>query len=97
MEYERINFHELRKYARKIGVKAPTTLNKATLIEEIKKVERGEVKPVFKKGKKAKQINSEEVEEILKKEWGDKEKKIILFLIDRLRRFLLELEEEINK
>ena len=48
-DYSKINFHELRLYARQIGVKKPTTYNKKELIEKIKQIEKGQVAPVVEK------------------------------------------------
>ena len=107
MEYEKINFHELRKYAREIGVKAPTTFSKPELIEQIKKVKRGEIEPVFKKSKKITEIlfkeevqNKVENEEQTKIEEEDifgENREIMLYVIGKIKKMLTEMEEEIKK
>ncbi len=43
------SIHDLRIYARQIGVKAPTQLKKAELIEEIFKIQEGIIKPICSK------------------------------------------------
>lgn len=45
VDFSKINFHDLRLYATKIGVKSPTVYNKGELIEKIKEVENGMVLP----------------------------------------------------
>ena len=44
-DYDKVNFHDLRTYARSIGVKSPTTYSKKELIKKIKEVESGFVAP----------------------------------------------------
>ena len=44
-ELYQLNIHDLRTIARAIGVKAPTALNKRTLIAEILQIQRGEKQP----------------------------------------------------
>ena len=46
--YKNINIFELRMIAREKGVRCPTTLNKPQLIEQLAKVENGEIAPYFK-------------------------------------------------
>lgn len=47
--YELYGIYELRLIARNKGVKRPTTKRKAILLDEIKKIDNGELKPYFPK------------------------------------------------
>ena len=46
MNYERFGIYDLRTIARRLGVHSPTTKKKKQLIEEIKKIKSGKLKPV---------------------------------------------------
>jgi hypothetical protein len=46
-ELEKLPLYSLRKIGRESGVKAPTELNKSQLIDEIIKVKKNEVLPIF--------------------------------------------------
>jgi len=45
--YKDYNVHELKKIARDVGVKCPTSLKKAELIEQIEKIKSGKQQPYF--------------------------------------------------
>ena len=49
--YKNYSIYELRNIGRNKGVKNPTTLRRADLINEINKIDRGEVLPYVKKTK----------------------------------------------
>ena len=49
--YKNFNIHELRKIARNIGVKCPTSLKKTELIIQIEKIKNGKQQPYFNNGK----------------------------------------------
>lgn len=60
MDYEKLCIYELRKLAREIGVKSPTSLKRAQLLEKIKAIESGIEQPYIKKsnkGRPVKQLN----------------------------------------
>ena len=45
IEFDNLCIHDLRTYAREIGVASPTIKNKQLLIDEIKKIQKGTQKP----------------------------------------------------
>ncbi|MBQ8426663.1 MAG: Rho termination factor N-terminal domain-containing protein [Clostridia bacterium] len=49
-ELERKNVHTLRQIGREKGVKAPSSLKKGDLIEQILGIEKGEIAPCFSTG-----------------------------------------------
>lgn len=49
MDYSKFNVHYLRRYAKEIGVKSPSSCKKDALIEKIKEIESGKVEPTFSK------------------------------------------------
>lgn len=60
MNYENLCIYELRKLAREIGVKSPTSLKRAELIEKINAIETGKELPCImqtRRGRPIKQIN----------------------------------------
>lgn len=60
MNYENLGIYELRKLAREIGVKSPTSLRRAELIEKINAIESGAEQPYVNKshvGRPTKEIN----------------------------------------
>ena len=91
MDYSKVNLHFLRIYARDIGVKSPNSCKKDVLIKKIKQIENGEVKPFF--SKKGRPMSKKLA---YKTERNEKEKQICLFIIDKVRKFLDELEKEIE-
>ena len=48
-KYENYCVYELRNFAREVGVKAPTTKTKFEIINEIRRIEKGEIKPYIPK------------------------------------------------
>ena len=65
---ENMYLHDLRRLARKIGVKAPTLLTKAKLVEAIMDVDEGRVAPDFSnKGRPHIEYLEEPTEKITKK------------------------------
>ena len=79
----------LRQIGREIGVKSPTSLTKNALIEQIIKVDNGEIKPYFSKvGRK--HLN-DEYDKIIEKK-NDREE----FLLE-LEKLTLEYREKITK
>ncbi len=96
MDYSRVNLHILRMRAREIGVKSLYSYKKADLIEKIKEIERGEVKPYFPKvGRPLSEKIPYKFEEI-KKAKNSHEKRVLLSYIKRVREFLDDLEKEIE-
>lgn len=96
MDYSKINLYFLRIYAREIGVKSPSSCKKDVLIKKIKQVEAGAVKPFFTKlGRPSneKTLNNSKIQEV---EPINQDKSIALFIIDKFRKFLDELEEQIE-
>ncbi len=95
MDYSKVNIHFLRLYAREIGVKSPSSCKKEVLIKRIKQVESGEVAPSFSnKGRPLIQKLNYDIEK--EKKENTKEKRIYLFIINRFREFLDNLEKEIR-
>lgn len=96
MDYSKVSLHFLRIYARDIGVKSPSSYKKDLLIKKIKEVESGEVEPFF--SKKGRPANKEVVHKTgqPKVESYTKEKRVLLFAIDRFIEFLDELKKEIE-
>ena len=97
MEYKEMRIHELRDYARGVGVRKPTTYDKSTLIEKIYQVERGEVEPFFtKKGRGKRNLEGKKLLNTEKEEKREgREKEFLLFVISKAKKFLEELEKEI--
>lgn len=56
-QLEQANLYALRNIAREIGVKAPCTLNKQSLIDEIIIIQKGEKLPYFS-GKKGRPVKT---------------------------------------
>ena len=97
MDYSKINLHLLRIYAREIGVKAPCACTKKELIKKIMDVESGKIKPCFNKvGRPVSKKLVCQIEQ-LKVENKDQEKSLVLFVINRLKEFLCDLEKEIKE
>ncbi len=95
MDYSKVNIHFLRLYAREIGVKSPSSCKKEVLIKRIKQVESGEVVPSFSnKGRPLIQKLNYDIEK--EKKENTQEKRIYLFIINRFREFLDNLEKEIR-
>ncbi len=90
MEYKDVHLTDLRRYAKKVGVRGPTLHNKDMLIEKIIEIEKGKVKPYFsKKGrpsKAEKTVNEMQIE-------AD----VVLYVIKKAKEFLTEIEEEIEQ
>ncbi len=54
-QLEKVNFHDLRRLGQIVGVKSACSLKKAELIDQILKVQNGEIDPYFStKGRPAK-------------------------------------------
>lgn len=95
MDYSKVNIHYLRAYAREIGVKSPSSCRKEVLIKKIKQVESGKVAPYFSKiGRPSHQkLNYDMKKERLE---NIQEKQVYLFIINKFREFLDNLEKEIQ-
>lgn len=87
-----INLYSLRVLAREMGVKAPTSLNKSNLINEILKIESGKKEPKKpnKKGRPIKNGISGESAKILLDKNAIK-KKLIDAILKELEKKLYEL------
>ena len=100
MEYYTTSLHDLRNYARAIGVKSPCIYNKAELIVKIKQVESGKIKPYYSnKGRPAylnDNINKRE-EKARENSKSKTEKQAILFVVKRIIKFLDGLAKEIEE
>ena len=95
MDYTKVNIHYLRTYAREIGVKSPSSCKKDLLIKKIKQVESGKVAPYFsKKGRPSHQKLNYDMKK--EKPESTQEKQVYLFIIDKFREFLDNLEKEIR-
>lgn len=59
INYDKYHIYELRNMARDKGIKSPTTLKRAELIESLIKIENGELQPIIKttRGRPAKILN----------------------------------------
>ena len=91
MEYYTTSLHDLRNYARAIGVKSPCIYNKAELIVKIKQVESGKIKPYYSnKGRPA--YGDDNINQREKKDQehskSKTEKQAILFVIESIKNFL---------
>ncbi len=97
MDYTKLNLHYLRIYARDIGVKSPCSYRKNELILKIKEVESGLVKPYFSKvGRPAsRQPNLEDVKKQRKTKVNGCYKNTLFFVLNRMKKFLEDLEKEI--
>ena len=82
--------HDVRKLARELGVRSPSTLNKGEVIKRINQINNGEREPYFSnKGRKPRSkliINN-----ITKKELSEFEVNKINELIDKLKTDIIEL------
>ncbi len=89
MEYKNVHLTDLRRYAKKVGVKCPTTYKKDKLIEKILEIEKGQVESYFtNKGRPSKAEKTIKELQI--------ESDVIIYAIKRTKEFLTELEEEIK-
>ncbi len=59
---EKLRIHELRDFAREIGVKSPTSLNRPELVEQIRLILTGEQKPYFNVRKQGRPARREELD-----------------------------------
>ena len=95
LEYlKTLNLHSLRTYAREIGVKAPTSLKKDQLINEIMFVQSGVKQPQLfsKKGRPTCNVIEKNFEEKLEKiNLKEQEKKQIIKLV------LIQVEKALNE
>ena len=95
-----ISIYDLRAFARKIGVKSPSSMIKRNLIEEIIKVENGEKAPDFsgKRGRPPKRKLLPEIPEdeefILDIDGGEIWKKVKAKLISAI---LKDIEKKLNE
>ena len=97
MDYSKFNVHYLRRYAREIGVKAPSTCRKHILIEKIKEVESGKVEPYFNNvGRPI--IKNPDFDKIKENTLTgcDTAKEQLLEYIKNFKEFLEKLEKELN-
>lgn len=89
-----LNLHSLRTYAREIGVKAPTSLVKKQLINEILLIQSGKKQPHIssKKGRPTSNVIEKNFFETLEKiNLKEQEKKQIIKLV------LIKLEQVLNE
>ena len=85
MEYVKKRLCDLRDYAREIGVRAPTTYTKEQLIIKIQEVESGKQKPYFTKTAK------------VRKKKKEREREITLYVVERVKSLLEEIEKELKE
>lgn len=103
MDYRELHLTDLRRYAKKIGVKNPTAFTKSVLINLIEDIESGRRFAEFtKKGrpmrKKEVDIIVDHVSQNVKEmaiQGVDVNKNILIYAIRRTRIFLLQLEDEL--
>ena len=90
-QLEKLSIYALRNIAREIGVKAPTTLTKQTIIEEILQIESGKKQPCAqsKRGRPGKYCFENKGDEIL---LGLREKAVKKQIIDSI---LKEIERKL--
>lgn len=99
MNYKNLCIYELRKLAREIGVKSPTSLKRAELIEKINAIETGKELPFIKKtnkGRPVKKLNFEVSKEFFDqdflnllltiKEYNTKQNEIINDFIKKIKK-----------
>ena len=67
-DYNNLGLMQLRLYARKIGVKSPTALQKNKLIEKILEIENGKAFPTFSRRGRPPKINTNTKNELIYKE-----------------------------
>ena len=97
LEYlNKLNVHSLRTYAREIGVKAPTTLKKAEIINEILLINGGTKQPQAptKKGRPANNnINTVNIGGVLEKiKLQEQDKKVFIkYVLDEVEKKLNEI------
>ena len=96
MKYEKMHLTDLRRYARAIGVKSPTTCNKDVLIKKIVEIETGLQEPYFSKmGRPILVENKDVTEKIV--EASNMEKKlyvdVLLSIVRKSIDYLTEMEE----
>ena len=99
MGYNDMHLTDLRRFAKKIGVRRPTTYNKDVLIEKIIEIEKGITQPYFNNlgrpvKKREEAFNTYFAE--FKKDTA-LEAQIILHAIKKAKGFLEELETEIEE
>ncbi len=104
MDYDDLHLTDLRRYAKKIGIKNPTTFTKSALINLIEDIENGRRFAEFTK--KGRPMRKKEVGVVLdcvcqnvkeKANHGvDVSKNMLIYAIRRIRGFLLELEDELT-
>ena len=86
MDYLKQNLHNLRAYAKSIGVKTPSIYKKSDLIEKIEEIKNGKTKPHFSaKGRPTSYVLNLKTE-----------KDLVLYTIYRFKDFLNILECEIK-
>lgn len=100
MKYEKMHLTDLRRYARVIGVKSPTTCNKDVLIKKIVEIETGLQEPYFSKmGRPILVENKDATDRIV--EASNMEKKlyvdILLSIVRKSIDYLTEMEECLSK
>ena len=93
------NLYSLRELGREIGVKAPSSLKKAELIENILSVQNGKIAPhVTKKGRpalpKKPTPTEEEIKQIIRKIVEDGREKLNEELREIERNFIKEILED---
>ena len=104
MGYNEFHLTDLRRFARKIGVKSPTKYNKDKLIEKIIEIEKGIEEPFYsKKGrpvKAKKPVETIVVTDDVFKDATDNshvDSDIVCHAIKRTKEFLIQLEKEIEE
>ena len=93
MDYSKTNLHVLRTYAKEIGVKSPSVYTKSVLIEKIKGVESGKIKPFFsKRGRPTSETSLTALS-------GEKaiSKQRLTLIVSEIKKLLTNLEKEIEK
>ena len=104
MDYNEFHLTDLRRYAKKIGVKNPTTLKKGELVSLIEDIESGRRFAEFtRKGRPMRKREGEIVfdrvgQSIIDKasQGVDVNKNMLIYVIRRTRSFLLQLEDELT-
>ena len=99
-QLDQINIHALRNMAREVGVRAPTSLNKQTLIDEIMQIASGN-KQAYWSTKGGRHVKNFAIEDIntdkeasadnAKKRLNDKEKREFIDFV------LKEIEKKLNQ
>ena len=99
MLYNEVHLTDLRRFAKKIGVKSPTKYKKDKLIEKILEIEKGLVEPCYStKGRPAKVkklVETSALKEVPVNSCVDID--VVYHMIKRTKEFLIELQKEIEQ